>query len=250
MPDEYYEDEAADSPAKKRRVVRPTEGRPLTADDWSGPAHTDHDEAPAKSKPVAKAKPGANGLRGGWTAGQQVMESSSQYAQNLKLDANVQIIKFLDDFPYVNYSRHWIQRANGKRSYTCLGSVGKECPLCSVDPRPQSTSAFNVAVVGDDGGVLLKTWDVGPKVFNILKSLSKNGLTEGYYKVNKFGDRQQAQVMISDIDESTMYDKFGIEAPSMEAILAIGKYDADIVTIPSVQELSEIAAEISGGDDY
>jgi hypothetical protein len=249
MSDEYYEDDradVADSPAKKRRVVRPA------AHD-EAPAHDDHDEAPkpkveAPSKPKVKA--GANGLRGGWTAGQQVMESSSQYAQNLKLDANVQIIKFLDDFPYVNYSRHWIQRANGKRSYTCLGSVGKDCPLCSVDPRPQSTSAFNVAVVGDDGGVLLKTWDVGPKVFNILKSLSKTGLTDGYYKVNKFGDRNQAQVMISDVDENTMYDKFGIEAPSAEAIEAIGKYDADIVTIPSVQELSEIAAEISGGDDY
>jgi len=240
MPDEYYEEDEA---PKKRRVVRPAS----------------HDEAPEVSEkttaPPAQRAPGAgsNGIRGGWTAGRQIIESGSQYAQYLKLTENAQIIKFLDDAPYANYARHWVQRANGKRSYVCLGSVGKECPLCSVDPRPQNVSSFNVALVAADG-VLLKTWDAGTKVFNSLQGVANNSddgtLTSGFYKVYRSGEGPTASVQISEISERALVDKYGIDVPSEADLRAVGKYDADTITVLSAKELAEVAAEISGGDHY
>jgi hypothetical protein len=247
--DEYYEEDEAPAP-KKRRVVRPaaeeapafTEEDPTEVDDVAPPAR--------KAAPTAAA----SGIRGGWSAGQQVMESSSPFAQNLKLDSNTQIIKFLDDAPYASYSRHWVERKGGVRPYVCLQSVGKECPLCDIGDRPQATSAFNVVVVGDDGGVVLKTWDVGTRIFSTLKNFATSsrsgGLSHGYYAVSKVGQKQQSQTLITPVRESLLFEDYGIEPPSAEAIAAAGKYDADIINVPMHKDLTEIAAELSSGDEY
>lgn len=243
--DEYYEEDEAPAP-KKRRVVRPAADEHLTEEDPTEVSDT----APAKPKKATSA----TGIRGGWSAGQQVMESSSPYAQNLKLDSNTQIIKFLDDAPYASYSRHWVERKGGSRPYVCLQSVGKECPLCDIGDRPQATSAFNVVLVGDDGGVVLKTWDVGTRIFSTLKNFATSsragGLSAGYYAVSKVGQKQQSQTLVTPVRESLLEEDYGIEPPSNEAIAAVGKYDADIINVPNHRELSELAAEISSGDSY
>jgi hypothetical protein len=255
--DEYYEEENQAPAPKRRRVVAPKQELPATED---APEAAAEDEAPApapaKKAAAKKATPptGANGIRGGWSAGQQVMESGSQYAQNLKLDSNEQVIKFLDDSPYASYQRHWVERKGSLRPYVCLQSVGKECPLCNLGERPQATSAFNVAVVGDDGGVLLKTWDVGPRIFNTLKNFANNskggGLSYGFYTVSKIGQKQQSQTLITPVRDSLLSEVTGIEPPSSSALEALGKYDADIITVPSPKEMAELAAELSSGDDY
>jgi hypothetical protein len=58
------------------------------------------------------------------------------------LEEKIQIIKMLDDQPYANYRRHWVERmtAKGKsnRPYTCLETVGRDCPLCAIADRPQA----------------------------------------------------------------------------------------------------------------
>ena len=250
--DEYYEEDEAPAP-KKRRVVRPVadEAPALTEED---PTEVE-DVTPSKPKIEfsSPAKP-ASGIRGGWSAGQQVMESSSPFAQNLKLDSNTQIVKFLDDAPYASYSRHWVERKGGVRPYVCLQSVGKECPLCDIGDRPQATSAFNVVLVGDDGGVVLKTWDVGTRIFSTLKNFAtssrQGGLSHGYYAVSKVGQKQQSQTLITPVRESLLFEDYGIEPPSPEAITTAGRYDADIINVPSHKDLTEIAAELSSGDEY
>lgn len=250
--DEYYEDDEAPAPApKKRRVVRPAADEHLTSED---PTEVE-DVAPSKPEAAASDRPKkGSGIRGGWSAGQQVMEASSPFAQNLKLDANTQIIKFLDDAPYASYSRHWVERKGGSRPYVCLQSVGKECPLCDTGDRPQATSAFNVALVGDDGGVVLKTWDVGTRIFGMLKNFATSsragGLSAGYYAVSKVGQKQQSQTLIAPVRESLLEEDYGIEPPSDEDIKAIGRYSSDIINVPSHRELSELAAEINSGDSY
>lgn len=248
--DEYYEEDEAPAPSpKKRRAVSPA----LSQQQFTDEDPTEVDDVAPKLKPVAP-KTGANGLRGGWSAAQQIMDASSPFAQNLKLDANTQIIKFLDDMPYVNYSRHWVERKGGVRPYICLGSVSKPCPLCDIGDRPQSTTAFNVALVGDDGGVVLKTWDVGTRIFSNLKNFAtdprRGGLTNGYYAVSKIGQKQQSQTVVAPVRESLLFEDYGIVPPTAEALAAIGKYDPDILTVPTARELSEIAAELSSGDEY
>jgi hypothetical protein len=192
----------------------------------------------------------------GWTAGQRVMEASSDYAQALRLDTNLQIIKFIDDQPYANYRRHWIDRmtANGpsKRAYTCLETLGKTCPLCAIADRPQAVSAFNVALVGDDGQVVLKSWDVGARLFNVLKAYANDPkigpLSKGYFAVSKTGVKQNTQMNVIPVRENALREDYDITPPTPAQIRAAGKYDPSIIQIPKKSELDEIAQEISSYD--
>jgi len=218
------------------------------------PPSTDSDDA---SDPLTDAQ--LPPVLGGWSQGQKEMDSTSTFAQAFKPDADIQIIKFLDDAPYANYRRHWIERMgqNGsyKRPYTCLGTVQMECPICSVGDRPQAVSSFNIVVIGDENQLTLKSWDVGARLFNTLKGYAQDArigpLTKGYFAVNKTGKGGQGgtvSVNVAPIGPAAAREDYNIEAPKPEAIKAVGKYDSTIVEIPKVADLKEIAAEMADYD--
>ena len=192
-------------------------------------------------------------IHGGWTAGKQVMDSTSQYAQALRLGEQIQIIKFLDDQPYANYRRHWVDRMTAKGPatipFTCLESVGKDCPLCDIADRPQAVSAFNVVLIGDDGQVILRTWDVGVRLFNMIQAYANDPrvgpLSKGYFAVSQTGRKQQAVPVVTPIFRNRLEEDYDIVPPSDVAIERAGKYDASIIRIPKRSELDEIASEIS-----
>jgi hypothetical protein len=198
---------------------------------------------------LANAEP----IHSGWTAGQQVMDSSSAFAQALRLGENVQIIKFLEDQPYANYRRHWVDRQTPKGPstipFTCLESVGRDCPLCDIADRPQAVSAFNVVLVGDDGQVILRTWDVGARLFNVLKAYATDPkvgpLSKGYFAVSQTGKRSTTQTNVTPIRENRLTEDYEIPEPQPEALRKAGTYDSSIIRIPKRSELEEIAAEIS-----
>lgn len=212
-------------------------------------APVEQDEAEESSSDVAP-------IRGGWTEGQKTMDSASDYAQVLKLESNIQIIKFIDDQPYANYRRHWVDRMTTKgpqkRAYTCLETVGKSCPLCAIADRPQAVSAFNVALIGDDGQVMLKTWDVGARLFNVLKAYANDPkigpLSRGYFAVSKTGVKQNTQVNVIPVRESALSEDYEITPPTAAEIKTAGKYDSSIIQIPKKSDLDEIAQEISDYD--
>ena len=195
-------------------------------------------------------------IRGGWTEAQKTMDSSSDYAQVLKLESNIQLIKFTDDQPYANYRRHWVDRMTAKgpakRAYTCLETVGKTCPLCAIADRPQAVSAFNVVLVGDDGQVLLKTWDVGARLFNVLKSYANDPkigpLSKGYFAVSKSGSKQNTQINVIPVRENALLEDYDIAPPTAAEIKAAGKYDSSIIQVTKKSDLEEIAQEISDLD--
>lgn len=240
MISEEYDDDTPVAP--RPRTMRQVETVAPALDDMD-------DDAPAT---LADAPT----IHGGWTAGQKVMDSSSDYAQILKLEGNIQVIKFLEDQPYANYRRHWVdrmtQKGPSKRAYVCLETVGKACPLCSIGDRPQAVSAFNVALLGDDGQVLLKTWDVGARLFNVLKAYSNDPkvgpLSKGYFAVNKTGQRQNVQYNVIPVRETTLAEEYDITPPSAAALAGAGRYDASILQIPKRSELEEIAQELSDYD--
>jgi hypothetical protein len=240
---EDYEDEEI-TPRPKTMNRRPVDDD----DDVPVAAVTSSDEDDEAAGEVA--------INSGWTAGQRVMEASSDYAQALRLDTNLQIIKFIDDQPYANYRRHWVDRmtANGpsKRAYTCLETLGKTCPLCSIADRPQAVSAFNVVLVGDDGQVMLKSWDVGARLFNVLKAYANDPkigpLSKGYFAVSKTGVKQNTQMNVIPVRENALQEDYDITPPTPAQIRAAGKYDPSIIQIPKKSELEEIAQEISDYD--
>lgn len=195
-------------------------------------------------------------LRGGWSAAQDTMDSTSSFAQTLKPEEKSQVIKFLDDDPYVNYRRHWIERTTpeGKttRSYTCLKSFGKECALCDIGDRPQAVAAFNVALIGDDGVASLKSWDVGPKIFNILKGYANDPkiapLSRGFFLVSRTGKRGTVNHQVIPVKASALEEDYDIPVPEKAALDRLEKYTKDIVEVPTKKTLEEVALEIQ--DDY
>ena len=200
----------------------------------------------------------AASIRGGWTEAQKQADATSDYAQNFKPEEKVQVIKFLDDAPYAVFRRHWIDRSgpNGpyKRAYTCPQTVGRKCPLCEAGDKSTSVNAFNVALLGDDGQVLLKSWDVGVKLLNVLKGYNADAkfgpLTKGYYGVSKTaggsGSRKggTTQTNVIPIGARSLEEDYEIVAPTSQMLNALKKYDSDIVTIPKLSDLAEVAAEM------
>ena len=214
----------------------------------------EEDEQPRKA--AGRKTTGESLIRGGWTEGQKQMDKGSSFAQALRLEEKAIVVKFLEDTPYANFRRHWIERSTkeGKqlRAWTCLDTIGKDCPLCEVGDRAQSVAAFNIAVVGDDGQVLLKSWDVGPRLFGVLKGYSNDPkigpLTKGFFIASKTGKRGTVQHNVSPVSKSALREDYDIEPPTPDELTALGRYDPSIITIPSVKDLRELAEEIA--DDY
>jgi hypothetical protein len=215
------------------------------------------DEVSTPSRRGPKGAKPTEELRAGWSAGQETMDSTSSFAQALKPEEKAIVIKFLDDEPYVNYRRHWIERTNAQRersvrSYSCLRSFKRDCPLCEAGDKAQAVSAFNVALVGDDGVVSIKSWDVGPKIFNILKGYANDPkiapLSKGYFLVSRTGKKGSVNHQVIPVKPSALEEDYDIPAPTKDDLDRLEKYTADVVEVPSRKTLDEIAAEFS--DDY
>lgn len=233
-----------------RRPARPAdEDAPQERIRPSRPEDTEEDD---DAMPVPS-------FRGGWTAGKQQAEATSDYAQAFKPESSTQIIKFLEDAPYVNYRRHWVERTGAtgktKRPYVCPQTVGKRCPLCDIGEKPQAVSSFNVALIGDDGVPVLKTWDVGVKLFNVLAGYHDDPkvgpLTRGYFAVSQTaakGKNGTAQTNVNPVKPSALQEDWSVVPPSDNELKAIGLYDADVVRLPKKGDLEEIAAELANDD--
>lgn len=198
-------------------------------------------------------------LRGGWTAAKQQVEAVSDYAQTFKPETQTQIIKFLEDAPYANFRRHWMERSGPtglvNRPYVCLQSVGKPCPLCDMGDKPQVVSAFNIAVIGDDGHPSVKSWEVGIRLFNVLNGHHtdpKTGpLTRAYFGVSKTSDGSGArrggmtQTNVWPIPTSALLEQYGINPPTAGELADLTIYGPDIIRLPKRSELEEIAEEMA-----
>ena len=197
-------------------------------------------------------------LRSGWSAAQETIDSTSTWAVTFVPAMQTQIIKILQAAPYASFRRHWIQRIGGKRPFTCLQSFNRDCPLCDVGDRASAVSSFNIALCGDDGEAVLKSWDCSVRVTQTLKTfandakigpLNKDSL---YFSVMKTEatNRQQSQTLISPVRERDLKEDYGVpplDAAQIERLLAKA-YANDVVSMNKRSELEAIADEIMNED--
>lgn len=197
-------------------------------------------------------------VKGGWTEAQRTMDATSGFAQALKLESQTQAIKFLDDSPYVNFRRHWVKRTTKEgetnRSYTCLQTYDQDCPVCEAGDRAQAVSAFNVAIIDpENGDVLLRSWDVGPRLFGVLKGYANDPkigpLSKGYFLVSKTGKKGTVQHNVSPVRGRTLTEDYDIPEPEADDLARLSRYDATVVERPTVKEMKEIALELGDYDD-
>lgn len=259
MSDEYIEE--APQRQSLRQSLKPAAAAAVAeapARQSLKPSSPAEEAAPAAA-PAERPKSRRFKIRRGWSAGEQVIDMNSSYAKSFRPGKTTEIIKFLENEPYASYARHWVDRySNGKkqtRTYTCLESIGEACPLCEVlAEKPQSVSSFNVAVIGDDGIPVLRSWDVGVKIFKTLKAYNEDPkvgpLTSGYFAVIKTGEKQQAQTNITPVRTSLLADSYGIHPVSDADLAALGKHDDSIVEVLSKGKLQALADELGESGDY
>lgn len=184
------------------------------------------------------------------------MDSTSSWAQGFRPEEASQIIAFGEDEPYVGYRRHWVDRQTkeGKstRSYVCLQTVNLECPLCEVGVRPQAVSAFNVFLLEPNGDISLKSWDVGARLFQVLKGYANDPkigpLTKGFFLVSKSGQKQTTQYNVSPIKRTALTEDYDTPIPDEVQLKTFKLYDKSVLQIPTTKELREIADEMM--DEY
>ena len=240
---------------------RPARKLPEAEDEASAPAPpVADDDGDEDDAPVTKAVTDEiSEIKGGWTEGDKQMASTSSYAQSLKLEDKSQVIKFLEDTPYANFRRHWVERTTkdqgrSLRAYGCPKTVGKECPLCEAGDRPQAVAAFNVVIVGDDDNLILKSWDVGPRLFGVLKGYANDPkigpLTKGFFIASKTGKRGTVQHNVAPVSRTALEEDYDISPPTKEALdkAARDKYTPAIVEIAKTKDLRELAEEMA--DEY
>jgi len=200
-------------------------------------------------------------IRSGWGAAEQTMDSTSSFAQNFKMSAQTQIVRFTQDTPYASYRRHWVERPGiGTRAFTCLETVGRDCPLCDVGDKPQAVAAFNIFVVSDDGTVSHKSWDTTPTVTRPLMTfardqkigpLNRPGL---YFAVSKPEAKRKfdrVTPLISPVRERDLEEDFEVTVPKPAAINKAMKslYTSDIIPIPKTRELQDVVDDMVDEDE-
>jgi hypothetical protein len=236
------------TPSKRVAAKAPTNG------------HDDDDEDERAEQEEVAAERKAARLRGGWTEGQKQNESTSSYAKSFRPEEKLTAIKFLQDAPYVSYRRHWIDSVNDQgqkttRAYTCPASTTDDnnkplpCPLCDVGDKAQAVNSFNIAIIGDDGQVLLRSWDVGVRVFNVLKGYSGDAkvapLSKLFYLVSKTGTKTSTQYNVVPVRAASLEEDYDVPVPDQIEFDRLEPYTPDIIQIEPVRKLRELAQELT-----
>jgi hypothetical protein len=180
------------------------------------------------------------------------MDSTSSFAQAFRITEQMQVVKFLEDDEYVSFRRHWVERqtptGRGQRSFTCLKSFNLQCPLCDIGERAQPVASYNIAVIGDDGVPMLKTWDCPPKIFNQLEGFSRDPktapLSRGYFLVSRSGKQGSMNNNIIPVKAHSLEEDYDITPPSQAELDKLGLWDLSIITKPKKKDLEELAREI------
>ena len=245
-------------PTPNKRAVKRVAPPPRDDEDEATASTNGHEEVEDEATPAPKMSGATKRqLRKGWSAGQQTMDSTSTYAQSFRPEDKTQVVKFLEDEPYANFRRHWLDTVNAQgaktvRAYTCSLSFDEDCPLCEAGHKPQAVAAFNIAICGDDGTPTHKSWDCGARLFNTLKSYANDPkiapLTKGFFLVSKSGTKQSTTVNVIPVKASSLEEDYDVPVPDPDDLQRLVLYDIDIIEITPRKTLRELAAELSDYD--
>lgn len=232
-------------------VVRPTRARPSarTTPKPSAPAADADDDDEEDDED--EDRPNRAAGHKGWAGAKKARAASGDFPEELKLDKEPVLIKFMEEEPFASYRQHWIERP-GKKSWTCLED---NCPLCALGDRPSAKICFNVLSFENPDVPENKIWIVGTRVSTQLENYAsdkKTGpLTKHYYSLIKSGKGTKSTTAINPIKERDLAEDWDIEplTPEELATAEAACYDDSVVQFHSKKQLREIADEINNDDD-
>ena len=229
---------------------------PADDDDEVPPAPTldddDDDDVNGDDSTIAAKR---KKMEGSVTGAQRMMDSTSSYAKAFQPPETLQAIKFLQDKPYAQFRRHWIEGTNREtgqrnvRAYTCPISFDDPCPLCEAGDKPQAVAAYNIAVIDENGNLERKSWEVGARLFNVIKAFGNDPkvapLSRHFFLVNKTGKRQNVQYNCNPVRATALAEDYGVQVPDQAELDKLERYDVSIIPIEKKSTLRELAASLS-----
>ena len=188
-------------------------------------------------------------VQAGWDAASALLKpkkESGEYATDFRFTENAQLVRFLDDAPFMVYEQHWVDRTSGKRSFVCLGD---DCPLCTIaGDKPRPKFSFNVMVLSDETpSVQILT--APPSLARQLQAANddprRGPLTKYYWSISRQGSGPQTQYLLDRVRATDLAEEWELDAEDVDAIAASAtKYDASAVYVSPREELLKVAREL------
>lgn len=268
------DDEDEDEPPRRRRASRdeededeePPKRRSRSRDD------EDEDEPPKRRRKASRddedeedeegnletRRPKSSSVRKGWKGYKETRAQSTDFAEELRVTDDPDLVKFLEDEPFAVYRQHWIDHPVGtkKKSWTCLAKTKDDkCPLCDIGDRPRALSAFNVLHLNTGGDPENKILVLGNKAAGQVENYAnddKTGpLTKMYYAISRSGKGQSSAWNFQRVKDRDLEEDWGIEpltkAEIREALEQV--YDESTIYIPSYRDMKMQADAAVDEDD-
>jgi hypothetical protein len=188
-------------------------------------------------------------VQSGWNAAMALLKpkkSSTDYAPDFKITEQPQLIRFLEDEPFKSYEQHWINRAEGKRSFVCLGA---DCPLCTIaGDKPSARFAFNVVAVTDEEPVtkiLTASIPVMRLIIAAHEDPRRGPLSKYFWAIGRQGQGLQTTYSLDRVKAVDLADEWDLDIETVEEVLASATlYKDDAVYTSPREELLTLARQL------
>lgn len=186
-------------------------------------------------------------IQSGWEAAHALLKpkKETEYAVDFRFSDQQQLVRFMEDEPFLVYQSHWVER-EGKKSFVCLGD---DCPLCTIaDDKPRGKFAFNVLVLSDEEpGVQVLT--APPTLARQLESANsdprRGPLTKYYWSISRQGSGPQTQYTLDRVKPADLAEEWELDSQAVEKVASTAKlYDHSAVYETSRAELLQIARSL------
>lgn len=231
--------------------------RRTVANRGSEPARTPRTVA-SRSTETRAASSGDGGRRGtggrGFGAWKDNVKSNSGGINNFQVKDKALVIAFLEDEPFDNVFRHWVETVDdeGKTKRLPKNCIGDDCPLCLRGHEPKPFLLFNVVDLADRTKVLL--WEASPEPAKRIEkryddlaernlSLNSPGV---YFLVSKAKKSNGFTEYTVDRQREADLEELEIDPLSDEDIEALAEklYDNSVIKYEPREDLEKFAASL------
>jgi len=194
--------------------------------------------------PDAAPKHGTS-VQAGWGAVKALSKSKGDYPTDFKLSDRTQLIRFLDDEPFIVYQQHWIDRTEGKRSFVCLEDG---CPLCAWGDRPRVKVALNVLVLSN-GEPTVQILTAGSLLSSQLAEIHNDtrlGPLSKYCRaITRYGTGPSTSYSVERVLDPELAAEWELDPETVEAaVKSAEKYGPDSVYVSPRSELETLARSL------
>jgi hypothetical protein len=190
-------------------------------------------------------------VQAGWDAADKYLKpkkESGDYATDFRFSEQVQLVRFLDNAPFMVYEQHWIDRTEGKRSFVCIGD---DCPLCTmVGDKPRGKFAFNVLVISDETpNVQILT--APPTLARQLRAANddprRGPLNKFYWSISRQGSGPQTTYTLDRVRATDLAEEWDLDPEAINEIAANAtRYGTEAIYVSPRNELIQVARAVVG----